>query len=177
MSATLSLDKFQLMWLCEGFIGRSHLRWDGYPMMVNDVYPQLSDGEREFLYTYLKRDTSWHWEKPTLGDETPMQYWKRMLARYNPSNQYVVTLKKGREKQQVTNAYLFDGKYYIGWQQYCAPEYIKKVERRPFKKCNNPWCASRTRCLRALEYNNGDETFRDGNFTCEKCDFLIEKTE
>lgn len=150
MAAILSLDRFELMWLVEGAVGKSHLRWGIYDMMVNDVWPQLNDNEREFLYTYIKRDLSWHFENST--DTTPRDYFYQMLARYNPANQYRVTLKRGREKSVVEeNAYLWNDKYYVGWQRYCAPEYVKKVERKSYYICENLYCMAKDHCLRFLE--------------------------
>ena len=170
MSATLTLDRFQLMWLCEGAMGKSHLRWDIYPMMVNDVYPQLSDGEREAIFTYIKRDESWKFRDDY--DKTAKEYFLKMLARYNPANQYTITLKDGRKKVKV-DAYLWDGKYFVGWQRYCAQENIIKVEQRPFKKCTNHLCYAKDICLR-YPYKDGDMMFSDGSqFACEKCDFII----
>lgn len=174
MSATLRLDRFQLMWLAEGAIGKSHLRWDIYPMMVNDVYPQLNDNEREFIFTYLKRDESWKFAKEK-NDDTAKQYFLQMLARYNPANHYRVTMKEGRKKAVVADdAYLWDGKYYVGWQRYCAPEMIKKVEQKPYKKCTNRFCVAKSICLRNTEYKEGDELMADNrDWACDKCDFLI----
>lgn len=174
MSAILKLDRFQLMWLCEGAMGKSHLRWDIYPMMVNDVWPQLSDGEREAIFTYVKRDESWKFNDNY--DKTAKEYYLQMLARYNPANQYKVTLKNGRKKQVADNAYLWDGKYYVGWQRYCAPEHVIKVENKPYKKCNNDWCAAAQNdtCLRYRSYNHGDELLNDtACHKCECCDFVI----
>ncbi len=178
MAAILTLDKFRLMWLCEGAIGKSHLRWDIYDMMVNDVWPQLNEAEREFIYAYVKRDLSWHFEGEFV-DKTPHEYFMQMLARYNPANQYRVTVKDGRKKAQIVeDAYLYDGKYYIGWQRYCAPEYIKEVERKPYNKCTNRFCNARNLCLRNIEHEVGDELLRDNSdWACEKCDFIIEKED
>ena len=173
MAATLKLDKFRLLWLLEGAVGKSHLRWDIYDMFVNDVYPQLNDNEREFIYIYAKRDLSWHFEGDFVA-ETPHQFFRQMLARFNPANQYKVTLKDGRKKAEVRDdAYLFDGKYYVGWQRYCAPEYIKKVERKPYKTCTNEYCSAKCKCLRFSEHKKGDDVLEGGNFGVDKCDFMI----
>lgn len=180
MPATLRLDRFELMWLAEGAIGRSHLRWDIYSMFVNDVYPQLSDNEREAIYTYIKRDDSRFFEGNYV-DETAKEYFYQMLARFNPANQFIVTLKEGRKKQQIVdNAYFWDGKYYVGWNRYCAPEYIKKIVQKPYKKCTNEWCGSCINCERFLTY--GDKATFGGTLdgvlsSCEKCDFIIEKED
>lgn len=175
MSATLNLDRFQLMWLCEGAMGKSHLRWDIYPMMVNDVWPQLSDGEREAIFAYIKRDESWKFNDNLEYDETPRKYFLQMLARYNPANQYIVTLKDGRKKQVADNAYLWNGKYYVGWQRYCAPENIVNVEQKPYKMCSNEWCKARQACLRFPSID-GDIMLNDNrHYLCNSCDFFIAK--
>lgn len=176
MSATLHLNKFELLWLAEGAMGKSHLRWDIYPMFVNTIFPQLNNDEREFIYAYLKRDTSWLWENKTSLDETPHKYWLQTLARYNPSNQYNVTLKRGREKQMVQDScYMFDGKYYVDFNRYCATEYIKKVEQKPFKKCINHLCKACKKCIRYLTYNDGDKTIDNAVWACAQCDLIITK--
>lgn len=176
MSATLTLDRFELLWLFEGAVGKSHLRWDIYPMFVDKVYPQLSDDEREAIYTYAKRDSSWLFEGKYV-DKTAAEYFKQMLARFNPSNQYVVTMKKGRAKQQKVDAYLFAGNYYISWQKLCAPEYIKRVEKKPYKTCTNDYCKSKTVCKRYLEHKEGNITLEGPLFRCDNCVMLINVEE
>ena len=176
MAATLTLNKFELMWLFEGAAGKSHLRWDIYPMFADTIYRQLNDDEREFLYTYIKRDTSWFWENKKYRDETAYKYWLQVLARYNPANQYEVTLQDEKGKQIVVNdAYLWDGKYQVGWNRYCAPENIVNVKRKPYKKCNNTLCKAKDTCIRFIEYKESDNVLDNANWCCDKCDFIIEQ--
>lgn len=184
MAAKLTLSKFELMWLWEGAVGKSHLRWEIYPMFADTIYRQLSDDEREFLYTYIKRDTSWYWENKTLGDETPHKYWLQVLARYNPANQYEVTLKGLDGKEIVAdNAYYWDGKYHVGWQRYCAAENIVKVTHKPYKKCQNTLCMAKDTCIRFTEYKDGDklmdgaDKFYNNVWHCQKCDLIIEQEQ
>lgn len=177
MSATLRLDKFQLLWFLQGGICGSHIRWDIYSTFVNDVFPQLSESERECIYTYAKRDFSEMFERKP--DATESWLFRQLLARFNPANQYVVTLKDGKKKEIADNAYSWNGKYYIGWQRYCGEEYIIKVEQKPFGKCANEWCSKRDCCLRYATRESGD-TIADGldhNFTCDKCDAMIDYKE
>ena len=170
MSATLTLDRFQLLWLCEGAIGKSHLRCDIYPMMVNDVWPQLSYEEREAIFAYIKRDESWMFKDDY--DKSAKKYFFKMLARYNPANQYIVTLKDGR-KRVKKDAYKWDERYFVDWHKYCLPENVVKVEQKPFKKCANVLCKARDICLRSF-YQEGDMMFGIGSqFACDKCDFVI----
>lgn len=172
MPATLKLNRFELMWLAEGAIGRSHLRWDVYPMFVNDVWSQLTDGERDSIYTYMKRDNEWKFEAET-EDDTAKEYWLQLLARYNPSNQYTVVMKQGRKKETVDNAYLWDGKYYVGWNRHCEPAYIESVKQKPYTMCANIYCSSCDKCKRYKYRKDGDKTL-DSRFACEHCDMLIE---
>lgn len=177
MSATLRLDRFQLLWYLEGAVRGSHLRWDIYPTFVNDVFPQLSESERECIYTYAKRDLSEMLERKS--DSTESEYFRQLLARFNPANQYIVTLKNGRKKEVADNAYLWDEKYYVGWQRFYGEEYIIKVEQKPFRKCANEWCEKRDCCLRYATRESGDK-ISDGldyNFVCEKCDVMIDYKE
>lgn len=175
MAATLTLNKFELMWLFEGAAGKSHLRWDIYPMFADTIYRQLNDDEREFLYTYIKRDTSWLWENEKYRDETPYKYWLQVLARYNPANQYEVTLKDEKGKEIVaSDAYLWDGKYHVGWNRYCSPENIVKVTHKPYKKCINTLCKAKDICLRFIERKEGDNFLDNVKWCCDKCDFIIE---
>ena len=173
MAATLTMDKFRLLWYFEGACGKSHLRWDIYEIFVNDVWPQLNYDEREFIYTYIKRDTSWHWEGE-YRDETPYRYWLQVLARFDPSNQYIVTLKDGRKRPKVDNAYLWEGKYYVGWNRYCQPKCVVKVEQKPFKRCMNSFCQSKERCIRFREYQDGDSVLDRSLYPCVKCDLMID---
>lgn len=173
MSATLRLDRFNLLWYLEGAVRGSHLRWDIYPTFVNDVFPQLSESERECIYTYAKRDLSEMFDRKP--DSTESEYFRQLLARFNPANQYVVTLKDGRKKEVADNAYLWNGKYYIGWQRYCGEDYIIKVEQKPFGKCANEWCERSSCCLRYITRESGD-TIAEGldyNFHYDNCDLMI----
>ena len=53
----------------------------------------------------------------------------RILARYNPDNQFMVTVRKGKIEQTVL-AYLFNNIYYIGIRnQHCEPSTIKKIKK------------------------------------------------
>ena len=175
MSATLNLDKFELLWFIEGFVGKSHLRWDGYKIMINNVYPQLSDTEREFIYVFAKRDFSWMFEKEK--DTTSAKYFRQMLARYNPANQYIVSCDNGKEHETVL-AYKWDDRYYITATRCCAPEFVKKTEQISFKKCTNKYCELRESCMRYSTYKEGDKIIDGGKILwCKECDLKITEIE
>ena len=147
-------------------------------MFADKIYRQLNDVEREFLYTYIKRDTYWLWENKKYSDETPYKYWLQVLARYNPANQYEVTLQDVINKQTfVHDAYLWDGKYQVGWNRYCAPENIVNVKHKPYKKCRNTFCKAKDTCLRFIEYNDGDNVLDNEKWYCDKCDCIIEQEQ
>jgi hypothetical protein len=174
MAAKLSLDRFQLLWYLEGAARGSHLRWDIYPIFVNDVFPQLNESERECIYTYAKRDLSSIFSVK-YADDTAKSYFQQMLARYNPANQYKVSVAKDCVKK-VVQAYMWNGEYYVNWARRCAREYIKKVEHLPYRKCRNIACEMRESCLRYTDYQEGDKVM-DGPevWGCKNCDLIIEK--
>lgn len=155
----------------------SHLRWSVYEDFVNKVYPQLDEKERENIYTYAKRDLSWHFEGDYV-DETAREYFRHLLARFSPANQYNVDLIYDGKKHIVKDAYLWEDKYYVDWCKYCASEYIIAVHQRPFAKCNNLACKSVDKCLRTRMYDDAETTsekdyLKQGAYPCDKCDFFI----
>lgn len=174
MSATLNLDRFELMWLCEGAIGKSHLRWGIYQMMVDRVWQQLTDDERNAIFTYIKRDDSWHFNSNLDRFETSRSYFLQMLARFNPANQFKITLKDGRRKA-TEDAYKWDGRFFVSWQRYCDPDHIIKVVQKPFNTCANEKCEAASICLRHKNYTKGDNpvTCIVGSYPCKHCDFVI----
>lgn len=178
MAATLNLDWQELLWLCEGAMGKSHLRWGIYDMMVNKVFPQLNEHERECVYTYLKRDTSWLWERKSALDDTPYEYWLQTLARFNPANQYLVTMKDEGGKEIKVDAYMWNNRYYTAWNRYCADEFIVDVKCKLYSKCSNDLCQSKQQCLRYINYKDGDNKFNNRErWACDKCDYIIPTTD
>lgn len=175
MAATITLNWQEVLWYLQGGMSGSHLRWSIYEDMVNKIYPQLTSNERECIFAYAKRDLSWHFNGENSHlDETPRKMFLQMLARYNPANQFQIILKKGREKRQIVDAYLWDDLYYIDWSRYCAEEYIKSVQQTPYSKCTNKMCVAKDVCLRYTTYEQGD-TLMDNNrdFYCDRCDMVI----
>lgn len=130
MSAKLTLNKFDLLYFLEGIVGGSHLRWDGYEKMVNDAFPQLNDDERAFIYTYSMRDLS----GKILDRES--EYWNRFIERYNPDNQYEITITDGVGLPH--RVYKHKDKYYIDWNTRINEECIVEIKKltidNPYKR-------------------------------------------
>ena len=131
MSAKLTLNKFELLYFLEGIVGGSHLRWDGYETMVNDVFPQLNEDERAFIYTYSMRDLS----SKTLDRES--EYWNRFIERYNPDNQYEITVMENNVSLPY-RAYKHKDTYYISWNVRISEKYIIETKKltidNPYKR-------------------------------------------
>ena len=106
----LSLDWREVLWWMQGGMAGSHLRWGVYEDMVNKVWPQCSEQERRNLWLVMRRDLGTYWrpcgwqgmdfDKQGEGkwsadilDETPWMYFRQVLARFNPENQYAVTMR------------------------------------------------------------------------------------
>ena len=180
MSATITLDKFEILWYLHGGMCGSHLRWDVYERVAN-LYSQLSDDEREFIYMIAKRDLNqWEGKNPEeLIHDTPYKHFMHLLARYNPANRYVVKLKEGRKKAQTVEAYKWDDDYYVNWQWRIDKNSIKDVKQIPYGKCQNIYCELREQCMRFNTYNEGDKIHDSltSLHVCEKCDFNIKEVE
>ena len=50
------------------------------------------------------------------------------MARFNPDNQYRVTVSDGKQTKTV-DAFLLNGRYYIKSNRVCAKEFITKIEK------------------------------------------------
>ena len=98
---TLNLDWREVLWWLQGGMAGSHLRWSVYEDMVNRVWPQCSEQERRNIHYVMERDfgTYWHnsdgdWKPESeIFDKTPFEYFRQVLARFDPDNQYAVTLR------------------------------------------------------------------------------------
>ena len=81
-----------------------------------------------------------------ITDITPWEYFRRVLARFNPDNQYRVTMKvdskharnelmrMGLEESAKSgimriHTYKWDDKYYIDWNRYCDESLITNIEK------------------------------------------------
>ena len=110
---TLNLDWREELWWMQGGMAGSHLRWSVYEDMVNNVWPQCSEQERRNLWLIMRRDLGSYWRpdgwsgfdlanahgegewKPEseIFDKTPWMYFRQVLARFDPENQYAVTMR------------------------------------------------------------------------------------
>ena len=98
---TLNLDWREVLWWMQGGMAGSHLRWSVYEDMVNRVWPQCSEQERRNIHYVMKRDFGTYWRnsdgewKPEseIFNKTPWIYFRQVLARFDPENQYAVRMR------------------------------------------------------------------------------------
>lgn len=115
-------DKFEMYYLLEGCFRGSHLRATTIYRFVDEWYDLFSQIERRQMYNNVLTNIYYEEFKPL---ERLYGADKTFMARYNPDNQYKVTMIDG----SVVNAFLKDGRYYIKSNRYCAEEFITKVEK------------------------------------------------
>jgi hypothetical protein len=97
----LHLEWREVLWWMQGGMAGSHLRWSVYEDMVNKVWPQCTEQERRNIHYIMERDFGTYWRnsegdwKPEseIFDKTPFEYFRQVLARFDPDNQYAVTMK------------------------------------------------------------------------------------
>lgn len=121
----VELDMFEMYCLLESCIRGSHLRSSTILRFVDDWYELFTNEQREKLYYDTLRlvyDNNFVPCDSCCGADTVF------MARYNPDNQYRVTVSDGRETKTV-NAFKMNNKYYVKSNRFCAEEYIKKIEK------------------------------------------------
>ena len=94
----LCLDWHEVLWWMQGGMAGSHLRWSVYEDMVNKVWPQCTEQERRNIHYILERDFGTYWRESEIFDKTPFEYFRHVLARFDPDNQYAVTMRCKRNE-------------------------------------------------------------------------------
>ena len=121
----VELDIFEMYYLLESCLRGSHLRSGTILRFVDDLYELFTKEQREKLYYDTLRliyDNNFVPCDSCCGADTVF------MARYNPDNQYRVTVSDGKQTQTV-DAFLLNGRYYIKSNRVCAPEFITKIEK------------------------------------------------
>ena len=90
---------------------------------IHEWYDCYNAREKKAFYDWLLRTFDRQGNHESINEEVD-----RILARYNPDNQFMVTCRKGKLEQAVST-YLFNGIYYTGKprNQQCEPSTIKKI--------------------------------------------------
>lgn len=113
---TLNLNWHEVLWWMQGGMSGSHLRWNVYEDMVNKVWPQCTEVERQNVFAIMRRDLGMYWRpegwsgwdldapgegpwREDIYDKTPWEYFRHVLARFNPDNQYAVTARVKNRKE------------------------------------------------------------------------------
>ena len=119
---TLTLDWREVLWWMRGGMAGSHLRWSAYEDMVNKVWPQCDEQTRRNMHYVMRRDLGYWWrpggwsgyKPPTTGegewrpeeeisDRTPWLYFRQVLARFDPDNQWAVTVAVHNQEELDDN--------------------------------------------------------------------------
>lgn len=121
----VTLDIFEMYYLLESCLRGSHLRSGTILRFVDDWYELFTKEERgKLYYDTLRLIYNNKFEACSACCGADIVF----MARYNPDNQYRVTVSDGSQTKTV-DAYLLDGRYYIKSQRFCAPEFITKIEK------------------------------------------------
>lgn len=118
--AKIEIDFFELAFLAEVCIPPVPIARNAFwNRLINDIYHQLSDDERERLFEWITKSYSFN-----LENEDCVWFY----ARYNPKNQFNVQCFHNGEAG-VHKAFLKDGKYHTSINRFISPDYIKSVTR------------------------------------------------
>lgn len=170
----VSIDKFGLLHWMHGCAIGSHLRQGIWRRAVDEFYGKLTIDEREFVYTYAKRDIAPIFQPKDIGG-SPYQHFGHedffhFLACYNPANRYNVSMEGKGVKAQTVKAYKWEGNYHVGFNRFCAPEYTKKATPCGFTDCGLA-CKLHEHCARF----NALSGERLNLYADSECDWFIDK--
>lgn len=122
---TVDLDIFEMHYLLESCLRGSHLRSSTILKYVDDWYSLQSPSQRQCLYDWTLRlvyDGEFKQRPAACGAD------RIFMARYNPDNQYRVTVSDG-VKTKTVEAFKLDGRYWVKSNRCCAEECITKIEK------------------------------------------------
>ena len=115
-----NIDFFEFSFLVEACIPPAPIaRAMFFRKVINEHYHVLTERERGDLYEWVKRTINFN--------EPVNEMVQTFLDRYNPYNQYLVTTECNGKVEQ-TNTFFRNEKYYTGYNQWIADEYITNIE-------------------------------------------------
>lgn len=121
----VNLDLFEMSWLLESCLRGSHLRAGTVDRFVDTWYGMFNGRERESLYEWMLRIVY-------DGEFKPMPSMcgadERLMARYDPDNQYEVEALWSDTKR-LLRAFKLNDKYYINSTRYVNPSSIINVRK------------------------------------------------
>lgn len=121
----VNLDFFEMSWLLESCLRGSHLRAGTVDRFVDTWYGMFNGRERESLYEWMLRIVY-------DGEFKPMPSMcgadERLMARYDPDNQYEVEVLWSDTKR-LLRAFKLNDKYYINSTRYVNPSSIINVRK------------------------------------------------
>lgn len=121
----VNLDLFEMSWLLESCLRGSHLRTGTVDRFVDTWYGMFNGRERESLYEWMLRIVY-------DGEFKPMPSMcgadERLMARYDPDNQYEVEALWSDTKR-LLRAFKLNDKYYISSMRYVNPASIINVRK------------------------------------------------
>lgn len=117
----INLDKFEIYYLLESCFRGSHLRSNTILKFVDVWYKLFSKQQRNEYYEWILRDIYNGAFKPSprlCGTD------EIFMARYNPENQYRITIKN-----KTFDSFLMNKLYYIDSTTFYNKETIDKIEK------------------------------------------------
>ena len=125
----IDLGEDQIFYYLEGCARGSHLRQGCWHQMIN-LYPEMSQDIRDFLYTFAKRDIAPLFARVSSDGYRPCgaENFDQFLACFNKDNRYMVTAKDG-ERTETRETYLYDGHYWTSGVMRFEDRCVTKVEK------------------------------------------------
>jgi hypothetical protein len=118
------IDFFEFSFLVEACCGRRPIaRSMFFQRVIDKYYHVLTQDERDRLFEWINRSSSFQYDLEK-GEESCLLF----NARFDRNNQFLVSTFFGG-KEDKTEAFKYNGRYYTKINTSIVDEYITKVER------------------------------------------------
>ena len=125
--STFKIDFFELAFLAEACIPPRPIARAMFWQNLTKVYwSQMTEDERARMFEWMNKND---WYQKSLEKEEDTQIFH---ARFDPENQYIVTTKYNKKKEEH-RAFKLGYRYYTNHNTFIADEYIIEVNKLKIK--------------------------------------------
>ena len=122
-SDNFNIDFYELTFLAQACIPQVPIaRTMFWHRLVNDIYYQLSDNDRERMYEFMKRDMS--------ENQLKLEDNEWFLDRYDKNNQYIVYVKYNNGLTEKIETFKHKDRYCVAINKWINKDNIIKTERK-----------------------------------------------
>lgn len=123
----INLSRFEILEWMEGCLMGSHLRQGIWDRAINEMYTNLDDDQRNFIFHYAVRD---FWDRAKKRSYVWEEGFEQFIARFNPDAQY--KLKEGcslPDNQKAEQPFMYQRRLYVNRNRFYTTEAAYMFEK------------------------------------------------